>query len=155
SRPTPLLLARRRGDTLVIRVAPLPRGFPMSYRVFLLLAPVALLPAAEPTGPPATEKQARTTRYHNTDVLDHYHWLADADNPKVKAWIEAQNRYARAHLDAAPALPHLRKRLKELMAAGSVSYSALTQRGNDLFALKTDPKKDHPVVIRLIPPRPG
>src|SRR5262249_44657386 len=83
--------------------------------------------------------------------VEQYHWLADAADPKVKAWIEAQNKYARTHLDGIAALPHLRKRLKELMAAGSVSYSGLQQRGNHIFALKADPKKDHPMLVLISP----
>ena len=53
--------------------------------VLLLAATVAA------GGPPATEKHAVTDTYHGVSVNDDYRWLEDGDDPRVKAWSDAQN----------------------------------------------------------------
>jgi prolyl oligopeptidase len=50
-------------------------------------------------GPPETPKVRVTDAYHGTDVTDDYRWFEQWDDPKVQAWSEAQNVYARAVLD--------------------------------------------------------
>ena len=47
---------------------------------------------------------------HGVPVSDPYRWLEDQDSPRTRAWIEAQNRYARAYLDAIPGRQRIRKR---------------------------------------------
>src|SRR5688572_7933866 len=75
-------------------------------------APPSVTPPAAPavTTPPPAEKSAAPSAakkpvkdvYHGVTVTDDYRWLEDAKDPAVKAWSDAQNAYARKHLDAVP-----------------------------------------------------
>src|SRR5918997_3662404 len=94
---------------------------------------------------PATPKQPVTDTYHGTTVVDEYRWLEDATDPAVRDWTAAQNRYTRAVLDAIPARTAIYQRLHELYTASSADYSALTKRGDTLFAIKFQPPKEQPL----------
>src|SRR4051812_44245057 len=85
--------------------------------------------------PPATEKKPVTDTFHGIKVTEDYRWLEDWNDPKVKAWSEAQNAYARGVLDALPGVEAIRKRVTEVMSAQSVSYGSLAAEGGKLFAL--------------------
>jgi prolyl oligopeptidase len=50
----------------------------------------------------------------------------------VKAWVSAQNQYARAHLDRIPARPVLRRRLEQLLELGDVYLPTVCQRPNGI-----------------------
>jgi hypothetical protein len=50
------------------------------------------------------------------------------ERPKVKAWSDAQNGYARGFLDRLPGVPAIRARVKEIVEAASVSYYSLIWR---------------------------
>lgn len=52
---------------------------------------------------------------------DPYRWLEDASAPEVKAWMDAQDRYARAFLAALPARERLRARFAELVYIDALS----------------------------------
>src|SRR5438270_6808375 len=86
---------------------------------------VSVLDAAPPALPD-TPKHPVTDTYHGVKVTDDYRWLEKVNDPEVRQWIEAQNKVSRAALDASPSLEPLRKRLKELLSARSVSFGALT-----------------------------
>jgi prolyl oligopeptidase len=103
--------------------------------------------AGEPPSPPETPARPVVDEYHGVKVTDPYRWLEDGRSPEVKAWTAAQNRYARASLDALPALPAIRRRLERLQGAGSPDHFALRRRGGRLFALKSQPPKDQPLLV--------
>jgi prolyl oligopeptidase len=50
--------------------------------------------------PPATPKKPVTDVFHGVVVTDDYRWLENYSDPAVRAWSDAQNRYARQYLDA-------------------------------------------------------
>lgn len=106
-----------------------------------------------PTAPvyPETPKRSVTDRYHGVKVTEHYRWLENWDDPEVKTWSEAQNRVARAYLDALPWVPHLRRRLEQLEASTSPDYTKLQYRAGSLFAMKDQPPKQQPFLVRLAP----
>lgn len=68
-------------------------------------------------------------------MADPYRWLEDETSPEVKAWMAAQDAYARAHLDALPRRTELEKRLFELYAIDSVGVPL--KRGGRLFYSRT------------------
>src|SRR5580692_9785154 len=84
---------------------------------------------------PATPKRPVTDSYNGVTIVDNYRWLEKDSDPEVKAWSAAQNRYARAFLDAQPARAALQNQLAKLYGSTSSSYSALQYRNGALFAL--------------------
>ncbi|HEY1375589.1 MAG TPA: prolyl oligopeptidase family serine peptidase [Gemmataceae bacterium] len=120
----------------------------------LLFATAAILAgccaaAADLPPVPATSKKPVRDTYHGVTVTDDYRWLENDDDPAVRVWVEAQNHRTRAALDASPALPELRKRMRELLGAPTTRFYALQRAGGKLFALKRQPPKEQPVLVTL------
>ena len=121
---------------------------PLSPLALLLtVALVSLAPAREDV--PMTPKKPVTDVYHGVKVVDDYRWLENANDPAVRKWTEAQNKYTRSVLDKSAALKPLRQRLKELLGAPSPGYAGLQVRGDTVFALKKQPPKEQPFLVRL------
>ena len=102
-----------------------------------------------PASLPSSEKRPVSDAYHGTTVVDDYRWLEDWSAPAVKAWSKAQNGHARATLDQLPAAAPIRARLSEIFGAEAASYSDVQHQGGQLFALKTQPPKQQPMLVRL------
>jgi prolyl oligopeptidase len=98
---------------------------------------------------PPTPKRPVTDTYHGVKVTDDYRWLEKDADPEVKAWSAAQNRYARAFLDAQPLRAALQSQLAKLYGSASSSYSALRYRSGVLFALKSQPPKEQPLLVSM------
>jgi len=96
---------------------------------------------------PATPQRPVSDTYHGVAVIDNYRWLEKDADPEVKAWSAAQNRYARAFLDAQPSRAALQAQLTKLFGSSSSSYSALRYRSGVLFALKSQPPKEQPLLV--------
>jgi prolyl oligopeptidase len=101
---------------------------------------------------PATPKKPVTDVYHGVKVVDDYRWLEDFHDPAVRTWADAENRYARAYLDALPERAGLYEQLKQLRSYPSPRYRALTYRGGLFFALKQQPPKEQPFLVTLESP---
>jgi prolyl oligopeptidase len=108
--------------------------------------------AAAAAGPPVAATEAVVDTYHGQAVTDPYRWLEDGADPKVQAWSEAQNAWARAWLDARPTVPALRKEVEAILAAPVVGYADLHRAGGKLFASKRQPPKPQPLVVVLDSP---
>jgi prolyl oligopeptidase len=115
----------------------------------LLLGCAGALALAEPPKLPETPKKPWTASYHGVQVDDPYHWLEDTADPAVRQWAAEQTKRARAVLDSSPALPPLRKRLRELMAAPSVGFSGIQVAGGTTFAMMKQPPKEQPMLVTL------
>ncbi len=102
---------------------------------------------SQPLKPPATEIRNVRDAYHGVEVDDPYRWLEDWSDPAVKAWSDAQNAYARAFLDRLPGVPEITTRVKEVVEAASVSYYSLTWRPGKLFAVKSQPPLNQPLLV--------
>ncbi|MCA9705502.1 MAG: S9 family peptidase [Myxococcales bacterium] len=109
-------------------------------------------PTSADGGPPATRTDDVVDTYHGVAVADPYRWLEDGDAPEVREWSDAQNRHARAVLDAMPAAAVLRPQVEAILAAPVVSYQALHPAGGKLFASKRQPPKPQPLVVLLDDP---
>jgi prolyl oligopeptidase len=103
--------------------------------------------AAEST--PQTPKKPVTGEYQGVKVDDPYQWLEDDQNPDVKAWSDAQNQRTRAYFDKLSDRAGTEKQLTEWYAKTSPSYSGLVSRPGILFALKFQPPKQQPMLVRL------
>jgi prolyl oligopeptidase len=122
-------------------------------RLLLVIGTLGLLMinarAAEPKPAPATAKKPVSNEYHGTKVEDDYQWLENDDDPAVKAWSEAENKRARAALDSLPSREKIEHQLKEWYAKASPSYSSVATRPGLLFALKSQPPKQQPMLVTL------
>lgn len=52
--------------------------------------------------PPVAPKKPVTDVYHGVQVTDDYRWLENYSDPAVRAWSDAENKYARKNLDSLP-----------------------------------------------------
>ncbi len=90
-----------------------------------------------------------TDTYHGVTVRDPYRWLEDGAAAEVKAWTAAQNVRTRAFLDALPQHANIKAKLTSLISGGSSSFSSLTPRGAQIFAMRNDPAKQQPMLVVL------
>jgi hypothetical protein len=81
-----------------------------------------------------------TDSYHGVPVVDEYRWLENGDDPKVKAWVAAQNAYSHAYLSKLPQREGIVSFLKAARAQQHVRYADRQYAGALLFALKIDPQ---------------
>ena len=88
---------------------------------FLAIAqPVpAAPPAARPDYPPTARTEV-VERHFGIDVADPYHWLEQdvRADPAVRAWADAQDKFARQYLESLPGRALLRTRMRALSAHG-------------------------------------
>jgi prolyl oligopeptidase len=110
----------------------------------LLVAAVAAVPA-----PPPTRRQPVGDRYHGVAVVDDYRWLEDGSSPEVAAWTEAQNRHTRAVLDALPGRDAIRRRVREIRTIAVPRFDDLKAAGGRVFALRSRPPQQQPVLVTL------
>ncbi|HEY7175416.1 MAG TPA: hypothetical protein VH442_10905, partial [Micromonosporaceae bacterium] len=81
---------------------------------------------------------------HGVDVADPYRWLEDVDDPRTKAWSEAQDDLYSAVRDSWPGREDFRARLAALHAVGEVHVP--TWRKDLAFGLHRAPDQDHAVL---------
>ena len=120
-----------------------------SLLLCLALVMATPAPAQDHSPLPATPKKPVVDEYHGIKVTDDYRWLEDWNDPAVREWSEAQNRTARAYLDGLAVREPIRKRLRELANATSVSYYGIQGRAPALFAVKVQPPKNQPFLVAL------
>ena len=99
---------------------------------------------------PGTPKIPVSDTYHGVRVVDDYRWLENGDDPRVKAWSDAQNARARAFLDRLPGRAALSARIEQLVTTSPASVLSLVVRGGKTFAACFDPaKKQQPWIVLL------
>lgn len=102
------------------------------------------MPEATP-GPPAVEREELVEVLHGHEVADPYRWLeAPAQDPRVRAFIDAQDASARAHLHALPHRAHFATRLHALW--NHPRRSTPWRRGGWWFQLRNDGLQDQDVL---------
>src|ERR1700730_16052021 len=110
----------------------------------------SLLSAVPPAAQPQTARVPVSDTYHGVRVVDDYRWLENGDDPKVKAWSEAQNARARAFLDRLPGREALGKRIEHLVTARPPSTRDVVYRSGKFFAVRSDPAhKKQPWIVLL------
>ncbi len=98
---------------------------------------------------PAAPQHPVSDTYHGVTVVDPYRWLEDWADPRVQQWSAAQDRKARAYLDALPYRQAIYDRLYRQISATSPSYYSLRAAGGRLFALYNQPPKNQPMIAVL------
>jgi prolyl oligopeptidase len=100
---------------------------------------------------PATEKHPVTDSYFGIQTTDNYRWLDDLRDPNVQAWVRAQNAFTRSALDRIGSRASVTEQIKEHYSDKAVSYREVTYSGK-LFALKSQPPKEQPMLVVLSSP---
>jgi oligopeptidase B len=97
--------------------------------------------------PPVAEIRPHETRRHGRVFVDPYHYLRERSDPKVLAYLEAENAYTRAAM--APTGP-LQKRLYEEMAErlSDVDMSVPETEAGYLTYERREPGRQYPVHLR-------
>jgi prolyl oligopeptidase len=116
--------------------------------LFTLLLPLGALAAKVPP-PPPTPKRPVTDTYGSVQVQDSFQWLEAAGDPEVKRWSAAQNARTRSVLDRLPGRAAIRKRVTQLLGWQSPGYYLLEARGGQLFAMKSQPPRQQPLLVVL------
>jgi prolyl oligopeptidase len=95
---------------------------------------------------PESRRVDQVDEFHGVKVEDPYRWLeADVrESSEVAEWVAAQNKLARAYLDAIPQRPEIARRLTELY--DYERYSVPTQQGGKYFYSKNDGLQNQPVL---------
>jgi len=102
-------------------------------------APDAGTPKA-PIALPQSKKGDVVETINGVQVSDPFRWLEDAQAPEVKAWVKAEDDYARRVLRSMPGRKELDKRIAELLYVEQSSPPV--KRGGRLFYMKQLPEKE-------------
>ena len=102
----------------------------------------ARAPRVTPKRPVEDHLQGRTIR-------DDYRWLENWNDPEVRRWSAAQNAVARASLDHLPDRLAILERVTALNQSIAPAYSDLQYRHGVTFAIKEQPPKQQPMLVRL------
>lgn len=87
------------------------------------------------TGLGPTRSEPIVDTIHGKAIADPYRWLEDEHAPEVVAWMEAQDRCARAALAKLPHRAELEQRLKQLFYFDSIT-APIHRRGRYFYARK-------------------
>ena len=118
----------------------------------LAVASVLLAQTPSAAQPPRAPRRPVTETHHGVEVVDPYRWLEEAGSPEVKEWTAAQGAAARAWLDALPSAKEIREQVREIVVSRSPFWSRLAERKGTWFAMKSDPARQQPVLVRLASP---
>jgi oligopeptidase B len=113
---------------------------------FLLTLPASARDAPA-TSPPMANKKPKTTDIHGDRLQDDYFWLRDRSNPEVRAYLEAENKYADEVMKDTLALQE--KLYQEML--GRIKQTDLTvpysMRGYFYYS-RTETGKQYPIYCR-------
>ncbi|MBN1504682.1 MAG: S9 family peptidase [Candidatus Eisenbacteria bacterium] len=90
-------------------------------------------PAFQP--PPETRREEFADTLHSVLIPDPYRWLEDQESPETRAWIDAQNAYARSFLDSLPVRQRVKTRLEELVRVDRIAIPT-ARNGRYFFAMR-------------------
>jgi len=113
---------------------------------FAAILPAGTLPAADAT-PPTAPKVPHMQTLHGETLKDDYYWLREKDNPKVRAFLEAENAYTDAFMK--PTEP-LQKALYEEMLSRikETDLSVPYRDGRWYYYSRTEKGKQYPIFCR-------
>ncbi|QXJ21032.1 S9 family peptidase [Actinomadura graeca] len=98
---------------------------------------------------PPAPRQDIVDEIHGHRVADPYRWLEDPAGDATREWLAAQDELFRKAADALPGRARLRRRLGELLGAGSVGSPVW--RGGRRFFTRRTAEQEHPVLYTVDP----
>lgn len=119
---------------------------PFNILLALALTGACGAASAQTTAAPDTRTGNDASTLHGVSVQDPYRWLENPDDPKVQAWIAAQNTHTESVLAAMPEGKALTARVKQLSVT-STTRSAPTLAGGTLFYFRHTPPQPQPVLV--------
>jgi prolyl oligopeptidase len=117
-----------------------------------LFVPVLLLGlgcSGQSAKPPMTPKKPVTTEYQGVKVTDNYQWLENINDPAVQKWISEENQYSRTFLDRIPERKDIYSYLEKIYGKESKDYYSLQYQGGMIFAKKSQPPLEQPLLVTL------
>lgn len=75
--------------------------------------------------PPSTKVEPVTEVLHGITITDPYRWLESQDSAETRAWLAAQDKFARSHLDNIRGRDQIRKKFEALLKIDSVGAPTL------------------------------
>src|SRR3954469_9157374 len=81
---------------------------------------------------------------HGHRIADPYRWLEDAEDPRTRAWAEAEDELAAEHLAGLPLRGRFAERLGQLVHSGAVGVPVW--RAGRAFSTRRDPGQEHAVL---------
>jgi len=103
----------------------------VSYTALALGATVLF--AAKLMPPPTTKTEPVTDDLHGVKITDPYRWLENQNSPETRQWLEGEEKYARAYLDALPGRAELKKEFDALLKIDSLS-APVARNGKYFFS---------------------
>jgi len=100
--------------------------------------------------PPETRRAPVTDVYKSVSITDDYRWLEDWSDPRVRAWNDGQNAYARSVVDRLPGVEAIRDQVAAMRRIAVPRYSHLAMAGGTLFALKMEPPRQQAVLVSMV-----
>ncbi|HEY2370557.1 MAG TPA: prolyl oligopeptidase family serine peptidase [Polyangiaceae bacterium] len=107
--------------------------------------PDAGAPAAQRIAYPPTPQLDVAETLHGKTIHDRFRWLEDGNDPKVKAWADVEDAFARERLGRLPDRDAIKTRLTELFYVDT--QSAPTKEKNRYFWSHRDAKQEKSVVF--------
>ncbi len=107
------------------------RAFPV-FASLILASCLALSAADTPApAPPVAKKVPKTTEISGTKLVDNYFWLRDKQNPDVRAYLDAENKYTDAVMK--PSEPFQKKLYAELLSRIKETDVEVPYKDGDYF----------------------
>ncbi|QFG21191.1 prolyl oligopeptidase family protein [Actinomadura sp. WMMB 499] len=98
---------------------------------------------------PPAHREDIVEEIHGHRVADPYRWLEDVDDDDTREWLSAQDELFHKVVDDLPGRDVLRRRLRELLGAGSVGSPIW--RGDRRFFTRRTADQEHPVLYTAGP----
>jgi oligopeptidase B len=105
--------------------------------------------ASAPSGiePPQALRAPQVTRIHGRELVDDYGWLRNKDDPRVRAYLEAENAYTRALMQPTEAFQE--SLYREMLARIKETDMGVPYRYGDFeYYSRTEAGKDYPIYGR-------
>jgi oligopeptidase B len=105
------------------------------------------VPDPESIEAPQALRAPRTTTVHGRALIDDYGWLRDKDDPRVRAYLEAENAYTRAVMQSTEAFQE--SLYREMLARIKETDMGVPYRYGDYdYYSRTQAGKDYPIYCR-------
>src|SRR5262245_65793867 len=104
-------------------------------------------PAPDPIEAPLALRTPRAITVHGRTLSDDYGWLRDKEDPRVRAYLEAENVYTRAVMQSTEAFQE--SLYQEMLARIKETDMGVPYRYGDYdYYSRTEAGKDYPIYCR-------
>ncbi len=108
--------------------------------------PPATLSSSAPPDYPSAPRDAVVDDYHGTRVADPWRWMESLDDPRVTAWVAAENHLTAAYIAKLPGRDRFANRLRALL---DYERQSPPQREQGVYAYLWNPGQAEQDVLRV------